>query len=94
MLQYAWILKDIAMINVNVFGLLTNMAYMAVFYYYSPHTVRIYISQSNCMMLLLSSDLLVFFFYFSCLKSLINNLYKKLKIDEIRYLMFEYKCEI
>ncbi|KAG6800640.1 sugar transporter SWEET1 [Apis mellifera caucasica] len=38
MLQYAWILKDIAMINVNVFGLLTNMAYMAVFYYYSPHT--------------------------------------------------------
>lgn len=54
MLQYAWILKDIAMINVNIFGLLTNMAYMAVFYYYSPHTVRIYISQSNCMMLLLS----------------------------------------
>lgn len=67
MLQYAWILRDIAMINVNVFGLLTNMAYMAVFYYYSPHTVRIYISQSNCMMLLLSFYLflcLVLFFMF------------------------------
>lgn len=61
MLQYAWILRDIAMINVNVFGLLTNMAYMAVFYYYSPHTVRIYISQSNCMMLLFS------FYLFLCL---------------------------
>ncbi|XP_043579108.1 sugar transporter SWEET1 [Bombus pyrosoma] len=38
MLQYAWIVRDPAMINVNVFGLLTNTAYMAVYYYYSPHT--------------------------------------------------------
>ncbi|XP_031828482.1 sugar transporter SWEET1 [Nomia melanderi] len=38
MLQYAFIVKDPAMINVNVFGLLTNTAYMAVYYYYSPHT--------------------------------------------------------
>ena len=37
MLQYAWIVRDPAMINVNVFGLLTNTAYMAVYYYYSPH---------------------------------------------------------
>ncbi|KZC12210.1 Sugar transporter SWEET1, partial [Dufourea novaeangliae] len=38
MLRYALILRDPAMINVNVFGLLTNIAYMAVYYYYSPHT--------------------------------------------------------
>ena len=38
MLQYAWILGDPAMININVFGVLTNTAYMAVYYYYSQHT--------------------------------------------------------
>ena len=38
MLQYAWILGDPAMININVFGVLTNTAYMAVYYYYSHHT--------------------------------------------------------
>ncbi|XP_076234020.1 sugar transporter SWEET1 [Calliopsis andreniformis] len=36
MLQYAWILRDVAMINVNLFGLFTNAAYMAIYYYYSP----------------------------------------------------------
>ncbi|XP_076289871.1 sugar transporter SWEET1 [Lasioglossum baleicum] len=38
MLQYAFILRDPAMVNVNVFGLLTNVAYMAVYYYYAPQT--------------------------------------------------------
>lgn len=38
MLQYAWILKDPGMININVFGVLVNTAYMAVYYYYSTHT--------------------------------------------------------
>lgn len=38
MLQYAWILKDPGMININVFGVLVNTAYMAVYYYYSSHT--------------------------------------------------------
>ncbi|KAK2580355.1 hypothetical protein KPH14_001251 [Odynerus spinipes] len=38
MLRYAWILGDPAMINVNVFGLLANTLYMAVYYYYSPRT--------------------------------------------------------
>ncbi|CAK9807257.1 Sugar transporter SWEET1 [Anthophora plagiata] len=38
MLQYAFIVKDPAMINVNVFGCLTNVAYMSVYYYYSPET--------------------------------------------------------
>ncbi|XP_053979007.1 sugar transporter SWEET1 isoform X2 [Hylaeus anthracinus] len=38
MLQYALIVRDPAMINVNVFGLLTNVAYMAVYYYFTPHT--------------------------------------------------------
>lgn len=38
MLRYAWILGDPAMINVNLFGLATNVAYMAVYYYYSPQT--------------------------------------------------------
>lgn len=38
MLRYAWMLGDPAMININIFGLLTNTAYMAVYYYYSPHT--------------------------------------------------------
>lgn len=52
MLQYAWIVRDPAMINVNVFGLLTNTAYMAVYYYYSPHTVRVHISKLKCMILL------------------------------------------
>ncbi|CAL7935121.1 unnamed protein product [Xylocopa violacea] len=38
MLQYALIVRDPAMINVNVFGVLTNVLYMTVYYYYSPHT--------------------------------------------------------
>lgn len=38
MLQYAFIVKDPAMINVNVFGVLTNTLYMAVYYYFSPNT--------------------------------------------------------
>ncbi|KOC71289.1 Sugar transporter SWEET1 [Habropoda laboriosa] len=38
MLRYAWIVRDPAMININVFGLLTNVAYMSVYYYYSPQT--------------------------------------------------------
>lgn len=36
MLQYALIVKDPAMINVNVFGILANTVYMAVYYYFSP----------------------------------------------------------
>ncbi|XP_076384923.1 sugar transporter SWEET1 [Megalopta genalis] len=38
MLQYAFIVRDPAMVNVNVFGLLANVAYMAVYYYYSSQT--------------------------------------------------------
>ncbi|KAG7189687.1 hypothetical protein KM043_017358 [Ampulex compressa] len=38
MLRHAWMLGDPAMVNVNVFGLLMNMLYMTVFYYYSPET--------------------------------------------------------
>ncbi|XP_043263428.1 sugar transporter SWEET1-like [Colletes gigas] len=38
MLQYAFILKDPTMINVNVFGLLTNAMYMAAYYYFTPNT--------------------------------------------------------
>jgi len=39
MLRYAWILGDSNMINVNVFGLLTNMIYMIIYYHYAPNTV-------------------------------------------------------
>ncbi|XP_014475793.1 PREDICTED: sugar transporter SWEET1-like isoform X2 [Dinoponera quadriceps] len=37
MLRYAWMLGDPAMINVNVFGVVTNAAYMTVYYYYAPN---------------------------------------------------------
>lgn len=36
MLRYALMLQDPTMINVNVFGLLTNIAYVAVFYCFAP----------------------------------------------------------
>lgn len=39
MFQYAWILGDPAMINVNIFGLLTNIAYISVFYMFSSDKV-------------------------------------------------------
>lgn len=39
MLRYALMLNDSTMINVNVFGLLTNIIYMIVYYYYAPNTV-------------------------------------------------------
>jgi len=39
MLRYAWMLGDSNMINVNIFGLLTNMIYMIIYYYYAPNTV-------------------------------------------------------
>lgn len=42
MLRYALILNDSAMINVNIFGAVTNTAYMAVYYYYAENTVCIY----------------------------------------------------
>ncbi|XP_034183067.1 sugar transporter SWEET1 [Osmia lignaria lignaria] len=38
MLQYAWIVKDPGMININVFGVLINTLYMAIYYYYTSHT--------------------------------------------------------
>ncbi|XP_076184096.1 sugar transporter SWEET1 [Ptiloglossa arizonensis] len=38
MLQYASILRDPLMININVFGLFVNAVYMAVYYYFTPHT--------------------------------------------------------
>ncbi|XP_025996653.1 sugar transporter SWEET1 [Solenopsis invicta] len=41
MLQYAWMLGDSNMINVNVFGLLTNMIYMIIYYYYAPNTKEV-----------------------------------------------------
>ncbi|XP_058794724.1 sugar transporter SWEET1-like [Phymastichus coffea] len=37
MLKYALILQDPAMININLFGVATNVAYMLVYYIYSPH---------------------------------------------------------
>ncbi|XP_072755486.1 sugar transporter SWEET1 [Anoplolepis gracilipes] len=37
MLRYALMLNDSTMINVNVFGLLTNIIYMIVYYYYAPN---------------------------------------------------------
>ncbi|KAI4497400.1 hypothetical protein M0802_007411 [Mischocyttarus mexicanus] len=37
MLRYALILGDNVMVQVNLFGFVTNAIYMAVFYYYSPH---------------------------------------------------------
>lgn len=39
MLRYALMLNDSTMINVNVFGLLINIIYMIVYYYYAPNTV-------------------------------------------------------
>lgn len=38
MLRYALILGDPTMININVFGLVTNAIYMLVYYYYAPNT--------------------------------------------------------
>ncbi|XP_076625765.1 sugar transporter SWEET1 isoform X1 [Colletes latitarsis] len=38
MLQYAFILKDLTMVNINIFGCLTNTMYMAVYYYFTPNT--------------------------------------------------------
>lgn len=40
MLRYALMLDDLAMIRINIFGTVTNMAYVAVYYYYSPNTVH------------------------------------------------------
>lgn len=39
MLRYAWMLGDSNMINVNIFGLLTNMIYMLIYYHYAPNMV-------------------------------------------------------
>ncbi|OXU30780.1 hypothetical protein TSAR_008774 [Trichomalopsis sarcophagae] len=36
MLRYAFVVGDPIMINVNVFGVATNVAYMAVYYLFSP----------------------------------------------------------
>lgn len=63
MLQYALIVKDPAMINVNVFGILANTVYMAVYYYFSPQMVWIFI-YIMCIMLL--PDTLIYLFP-SCL---------------------------
>ncbi|KYQ55391.1 hypothetical protein ALC60_05760 [Trachymyrmex zeteki] len=41
MLRYAWMLGDSNMINVNIFGLLTNMIYMIIYYYYAPNTEEV-----------------------------------------------------
>ncbi|KYN40929.1 RAG1-activating protein 1 like protein [Trachymyrmex septentrionalis] len=41
MLRYAWMLGDSIMINVNIFGLLTNMIYMIIYYYYAPNTKEV-----------------------------------------------------
>ncbi|XP_011870202.1 PREDICTED: sugar transporter SWEET1 [Vollenhovia emeryi] len=38
MLRYAWMLDDSNMINVNIFGLLTNVIYMIIYYLYAPNT--------------------------------------------------------
>lgn len=42
MLRYALMLNDSTMINVNVFGLLTNIIYMIVYYYYAPNTKQMF----------------------------------------------------
>ncbi|XP_029177237.1 sugar transporter SWEET1 [Nylanderia fulva] len=42
MLRYALMLSDSTMINVNVFGLLTNIIYMTVYYYYAPNTREVF----------------------------------------------------
>lgn len=41
MLRYALMLNDSTMINVNIFGLLTNIFYMIVYYYYAPNTKEV-----------------------------------------------------
>lgn len=41
MLRYAWMLNDSTMINVNIFGLLTNMIYMIIYYHYAPNTKEV-----------------------------------------------------
>ncbi|XP_011500837.1 PREDICTED: sugar transporter SWEET1 [Ceratosolen solmsi marchali] len=40
MLQYALIVKDPIMININLFGILTNAVYMAIYYLYSPEKMN------------------------------------------------------
>lgn len=40
MLQYAFILKDSLMITVNIFGFITSIAYIAVFYAYAVNKVE------------------------------------------------------
>ncbi|EZA51782.1 hypothetical protein DMN91_004400 [Ooceraea biroi] len=42
MLRYALMLNDSAMINVNIFGLITSIIYMLVFYYYAPDTEKLF----------------------------------------------------
>lgn len=41
-LQYALILKDFAMINVNVVGFILNVLYTSFYYSYCPTKVRIH----------------------------------------------------
>ncbi|KAK0089847.1 hypothetical protein PV325_005154 [Microctonus aethiopoides] len=41
MLQYAFILKDSVMITVNIFGFITSIAYIAVFYAYAVNKNKI-----------------------------------------------------
>ncbi|XP_036148518.1 uncharacterized protein LOC105838908 isoform X2 [Monomorium pharaonis] len=43
MLRYAWMLDDSNMINVNIFGLLTNVIYMIIYYHYAPNTKEVII---------------------------------------------------
>lgn len=44
MLRYALMLDDSTMINVNVFGLLINIIYMIVYYYYTSNTKEVFTS--------------------------------------------------
>ncbi|XP_020288191.1 sugar transporter SWEET1 [Pseudomyrmex gracilis] len=41
MLRYAWMVDDINMKVVNIFGFLVNIVYMAVYYYYTPNTRKL-----------------------------------------------------
>lgn len=42
-MRYALIVKDPSMININLFGIVLNVAYMSVYYLYSPDKVMMYI---------------------------------------------------
>ncbi|XP_032683001.1 sugar transporter SWEET1 isoform X2 [Odontomachus brunneus] len=55
MLRYALMLDDPAMINVNVFGIVTNTAYMIVYYYFAPN-------KRNILNLIGKATLFVIFF--------------------------------